>query len=124
MLWAIVQRPPQAEDPLLRMVEFSKSGIPARRKDELLKVILDSCGEGSKAYDALLESKKADLGNPGLFVPAAAAVPSISVDQELASGMNPEASAFLSRPSATIWSTGLASSECRGVLPVGRSMYA
>lgn len=113
MLWAIVQRLPQAEDPLLRTVEFSKSGIPVRRKDELLKVILDACEEGSKAYLEELQSKKAGLGagaNTGLLVPSGVVVPSIS--QDLASGLDGNPSASLSRPSASIWATGSVHSTC------------
>jgi hypothetical protein len=114
MLWAIVQRLPQAEDPLLRTVEFSKSGIPARRKDELLKVILDACEEGSKAYLEELQNKKAGLGaaaNTGLLVASGVVVPSIT-SQDLASGLDGNLSASISRPSASIWATGPVNSTC------------
>jgi hypothetical protein len=107
MLWAIVQRLPQAEDPLLRMVEFSKSGIPARRKDELLKVILDACAEGSKAYHEELESKK--VASAGLLVPSGIVVPSIR-SQDMVDG---NSSAPITKPSSLIWATGSAYSMSR-----------
>lgn len=117
MLWAIVQRLPQAEDPLLRMVENSKSGIPAKRKDELLKVILDACQEGSEAYARALEKKKADLGlnsTSQLSLPSAAPQSgSMDVDDP-ATGATRLSSISLARPSTSIWASGPTSGPTAG----------
>ena len=108
MLWAIVQRLPQAEDPLLRMVESSKSRIPIKRKDELLKVILDACQEGSTAYARALQKKKADLGldaSSGLASSVAPQTSSMDVDDSV-SGASRLSSISLARPSKSLWASG------------------
>jgi hypothetical protein len=113
MLWAIVQRLPQAEDPLLRMVENSKSGIPAKRKDELLKVILDACQEGAEAYARVLRKKKAESGlnaNSSSSLPSGATqTGDMDVDAPAPSIIP------LARPSASIWASGPAAGHASSV---------
>lgn len=123
MLWAIVQRLPQAEDPLLRMVESSKSRIPIKRKDELLKVILDACQEGSEAYARALQAKKADLGLDATLGLASSVTPQTSaMDVDVPeSGASRLSNISLARPSTLLWASG---SSLERVSPVSSLLGA
>ncbi|KAJ9125250.1 hypothetical protein QFC22_000205 [Naganishia vaughanmartiniae] len=104
MLWSIVQRLPQSEDGLLRTVDYSKSGIPARRKDELLKVILDACREGSEAYAAAVQAKKAASG-AGLLPDEESVERMISMDLDISKNSDHTFNATALQPSTSIWSS-------------------
>jgi hypothetical protein len=109
MLWSIVQRLPQSEEGLLRTVDYSKSGIPARRKDELLKVIIDACREGSEAYAAAMQAKKAASG-AGLLPDEESVERMIPIDLDISRNSDQNLNAIALQPSASIWNTRSASS--------------
>lgn len=104
MLWSIVQRLPQSEDGLLRTVDYSKSGIPTRRKDELLKVILDACREGSEAYALSMQAKKAASG-AGMLPDEISVERMISMDLDDSKKSDESFNALALQPSTFIWSS-------------------
>ncbi|GHJ85735.1 hypothetical protein NliqN6_2137 [Naganishia liquefaciens] len=124
MLWAIVQRLPQAEDPLLRTVEASKSRIPIKRKDELLRVIFDACQEGSEAYARALQRKKAELGLDATAGSATKPLTGMDVE-ETATSASQSSNISLSRPSRLLWASGPSVGSVRPVSSLlGTTLHA